>query len=330
MARKPTSIDEYLVSIRDEQRAALERIRRTIRSAAPEAKECIRYGIPAFRLPGGVVAGFQATRRGCSYYPFSGTTLGALADELGGYDRTKSAVHFSPDAPLPAALVRKLVRARIAELSRPACPGGHRAKTPGERGRSVGSRSASAQRAPRGLERKTFVALLRGVNVGGKNRLPMKELRAVLEKLGGEDVRTYLQSGNAVFRKTVDEPNVLAAEIGAALRESHGFEPSVLVLELADLERAIRGNPYPEAEEAPQSLHLFFLDATPRKPDLSMMARLRRGTERFSLEGNLLYLHAPDGVGRSKLAARAEHALGVSATARNWRTICGLRTLATA
>lgn len=118
MRKKPATIDEYLGSVGDEKRAVLAKLRRTIRAAVPKAQECISYGIPAFRLPGGVVAGFVATRTGCSYFPFSGTTLGTLADELEGFDKTKSAVHFSPDEPLPATLVRKLIRARIAEMKK--------------------------------------------------------------------------------------------------------------------------------------------------------------------------------------------------------------------
>ena len=84
-------------------------------AAAPDAEECISYGLPAFRLDGRIVAGFQATAAGCSYYPFSGTTLGTLKRELEGYPGTKSAVHFGPDRPLPVALLRKLIQARIAE-----------------------------------------------------------------------------------------------------------------------------------------------------------------------------------------------------------------------
>jgi len=118
MSKKPATIDEYLASVSDAKRAVLEKLRKTIRSAVPGAQECISYGMPAFRLPGGVVAGFLATRAGCSYYPFSGTTLGTLADELEGYGKTKSALHFSPDEPLPATLVRKLIRARLAEMKK--------------------------------------------------------------------------------------------------------------------------------------------------------------------------------------------------------------------
>ncbi len=114
--RTPTTIDEYLASVGPDRRAALERLRKTIRRIAPKAEECISYGMPAFRLRGTVIGGFAATAKGCSYYPFSGTTLGTLSSEIGGYSRTKSALHFECDRPLPAALVRRLLRTRIAEI----------------------------------------------------------------------------------------------------------------------------------------------------------------------------------------------------------------------
>lgn len=114
MAR-PTTIDEYLATVKGEQRTTLEKVRRTIRAIVPKAEECISYGMPAFRVEGKVVAGFQATSNGCSYYPFSGTTLQTLADTIAGYDRTKSALHFAADKPLPRALVRTLLEARMAE-----------------------------------------------------------------------------------------------------------------------------------------------------------------------------------------------------------------------
>lgn len=127
----PATIDAYLAGVTGPRRATLEAVRRTIRSAIPAAEECISYGIPAFRLDGKVVAGFAATATGCSYFPFSGTTLDTLAPELAGYGRTKSALHFAADRPLPPALVRKLLRARIAEeSSRPASGTARRARQP--------------------------------------------------------------------------------------------------------------------------------------------------------------------------------------------------------
>ena len=115
MDRKPTTIDEYLATVKGESRVALDKLRETIRSIVPKAEECISYGMPAFRLEGRIVAGFSATTKGCSYFPFSGTTLRTLAGLLKGYGGTKSALHFDASKPLPAALVRKLIRARIAE-----------------------------------------------------------------------------------------------------------------------------------------------------------------------------------------------------------------------
>jgi uncharacterized protein YdhG (YjbR/CyaY superfamily) len=117
MRQKPETIDEYLASIDPDRRAALAKLRQTIRSVLPDAEECISYSMPAFRHEGHVVAGFLATAKGCSYFPFSGATLSTLSSELARYSRTKSALHFGPERPLPVALVRKLIRARIAETT---------------------------------------------------------------------------------------------------------------------------------------------------------------------------------------------------------------------
>ena len=97
------------------QRRLLQSLRRTIRKIVPRAEETISYSIPAFRLDGKIVAGFAARTKGCSYFPFSGSTLATVAAGLRGYDGTKSAVHFDADHPLKPALVRKLLKARIAE-----------------------------------------------------------------------------------------------------------------------------------------------------------------------------------------------------------------------
>jgi uncharacterized protein YdhG (YjbR/CyaY superfamily) len=115
MRSKPTTIDDYLAGVLPEQRATLQRLRETIRAIIPDAEECIRYNMPAFRLDGKIVAGFAATSTACSFYPFSGSTLTTLARDVARYSRTKGALHFASDKPLPATLVRKLIRARVAE-----------------------------------------------------------------------------------------------------------------------------------------------------------------------------------------------------------------------
>ncbi len=118
MPAKPMTIDAYLAEVRDDaQRAALEKLRKTIQSAAPGAVECISYGLPAFRLGGKLLVGFGASRGHCSFFPMSGTTVADHKADLAGYATSKGTIRFQPDHPMPAALVRKLVKARIAENS---------------------------------------------------------------------------------------------------------------------------------------------------------------------------------------------------------------------
>jgi uncharacterized protein YdhG (YjbR/CyaY superfamily) len=111
---KTRTIDGYLKTLSAQKRAALEKLRRTIRAAAPEAEECISYGLPAFRLNGMLVA-FGATGNHCAFYLMSGSTVKTHQEDLAGYDTSKGTIRFQAEKPLPAALVRKLVRARIAE-----------------------------------------------------------------------------------------------------------------------------------------------------------------------------------------------------------------------
>ncbi len=111
-------VDEYLRRLEEPKRSALQALRRTILEIVPEAEQVISYRVPAFRVGGKTVAGFAAFKDHLSYLPFSGSVLGQLADELDGYTMTKSALHFGVDRPLPEALVKKLIRARLAEIDR--------------------------------------------------------------------------------------------------------------------------------------------------------------------------------------------------------------------
>jgi uncharacterized protein (DUF1697 family) len=177
---------------------------------------------------------------------------------------------------------------------------------------------------------KTYIALFRGINVGGKHALPMKELMAILEGLGAQTVKTYIQSGNAVFARQEQDPLLLSQKIRAEIKQRRGFEPQVLVLELTDLERVIKQNPFPEAETDPKALHVSFLVSAPTKANLKALEGLKKESERFELIDRVFYLHAPAGVGRSKLAATAEKLLGAPLTDRNWRTVCALWEIAQA
>jgi len=115
MATKPKTIDEYLAVVNADQRAALEKLRKTIRAAAPKAEECISYGLAAFRLNGRPLVAFGATANHCAFFPMSSTTVEDHKDELTGYNTSKGTIRFQPDKPLPVVLVRKLVKARIVE-----------------------------------------------------------------------------------------------------------------------------------------------------------------------------------------------------------------------
>ena len=174
----------------------------------------------------------------------------------------------------------------------------------------------------------TYIALFRGINVLGKNSLPMKELVALLENLGLKNVRTYIQSGNAVFQTAEKSPSQLAKQLTAEIKKHHGFEPHVLLLGREAIDTAIANNPFPEAEANPTSLHLGFLASPPKTPDLEKLNSIKKASERFRLGDTLFYLHAPEGFGKSKVAASAEKLLGVPMTFRNWRTVCRIRELA--
>lgn len=175
---------------------------------------------------------------------------------------------------------------------------------------------------------QTSILLLRGINVGGKNKLAMKDLVAILESLGLEDVRTYIQSGNVVFQ-SARKPNAkLKGQISSQINQLHGFEPQLMVLSNDQLQAAIASNPFGEATADPKSLHFYFLQANSQRIDADAIERVKTPTEQFHVGDRVFYLHAPEGIGRSKLAARVERLLGVPATGRNWRTISKLAAMA--
>lgn len=115
MGGKPTTIDEYLATLSDDKRAALEKLRKTIRAVAPKAEECISYRLPAFRLNGKMLVAFGAAANHCALYPMSSSIMEAHKTELKDYSTSKGTIRFQPGKPLPVALVRKLIKARIAE-----------------------------------------------------------------------------------------------------------------------------------------------------------------------------------------------------------------------
>ncbi|MEU9250219.1 DUF1697 domain-containing protein [Streptomyces sp. NPDC048270] len=174
---------------------------------------------------------------------------------------------------------------------------------------------------------RKYAALLRGINVGGSRKVPMAELRSVLEGLGHDDVRTYLQSGNAVFSSAKKDPRALARELETAIEAHFGFRVACLVVDGAYLKAVADACPFPAAELEGRQLHATFFSEQPGPERFAGLDRQAYLPEEYRLGDHVLYLYAPDGLGRSKLAealARPARAKGIDATTRNWNTVAKL------
>ncbi|MFT7561811.1 MAG: hypothetical protein ACI93R_003742 [Flavobacteriales bacterium] len=167
---------------------------------------------------------------------------------------------------------------------------------------------------------KTFIILLRGVNVGGKNILPMKELKASLEAHEFDDIKTYIQSGNIILKCSKDP----RTKVAALIQENFGFTPDLMTLTKADFGVAYNNNPYTKYEG--KFVHFYFCTGTP-KLDNDKINKYLASNEQYELIDKVFYLHAPDGIGRSKLVSNIENCLGISATGRNLNTINKLLSL---
>jgi uncharacterized protein (DUF1697 family) len=177
------------------------------------------------------------------------------------------------------------------------------------------------------------VSLFRAVNVGGYNRMPMQALRAVYDSLGLLGVQTYVQSGNVVCRTPGKDIRGLAARIADAVEAAFGFRPAVVLRTVPELRAVVEGNPFAGRKDvAPNRLLVSFLDGEPGPEAPGRMKEFDGYEEELRLAGRELYIHYPDGAGRSKLtAARLDRALGgVTGTARNWNTVLRLLELAEA
>src|SRR5262245_61370453 len=128
----------------------------------------------------------------------------------------------------------------------------------------------------------TFIALLRGVNVGGAHSLLTKDLVHLLESMGLSNVKTCIQSGNAVFQVHPTKTTGLSERIKTRIQRDHGFAPEVILLPLAELKRAIAANPYPGADSDPKALHLTFLASACGHPDWPALDRLRKDSEQYA------------------------------------------------
>jgi len=177
----------------------------------------------------------------------------------------------------------------------------------------------------KGVAVTTYVALLRGVNVGGRRRVAMADLRAALDDLGFTNVRTYLQSGNALFCAESAEPSRLADRVVDALEHKTGERVDVLVLTAEEIADAARRNPLASVTGKgidPRHIHVVFLFDEPSRAQLASLDPPATHGEQVVPVGRTVYLHLPNGAGRTRLTTTYfERALGTRATARNWNTV---------
>ncbi len=187
----------------------------------------------------------------------------------------------------------------------------------------------------------SHVALLRGINVGGRNKVPMADLREVVTSLGHTGVSTYIQSGNVLFSTAATDTAKLATALESAIAERFGIWASVVVLSRDELAKVLAGNPYPD-EPNPRLVHVVFLNAEPPKDLLDRIAAAgsavaaKGSRDTVQAAGQALFLHTPDGFGTSELAQALFRIIGppakqkkqaVAATARNWATATKLLSL---
>ncbi|MBC2902082.1 DUF1697 domain-containing protein [Streptomyces cupreus] len=174
----------------------------------------------------------------------------------------------------------------------------------------------------------TYAALLRGINVGGAKKVPMAELRTLMSGLGLDDVRTYLQSGQAVFSAERGDEDSWAAEITGAIEKRFGFAVDVIVRDHAYLAAVVEACPFPAAELEGKQLHVTYFSEPVLAERFAEIDQAAFLPEEFRLGDRCLYLYAPNGLGRSKLAeqlSRPRLNKGVIGTSRNWNTVVKLK-----
>jgi uncharacterized protein (DUF1697 family) len=158
--------------------------------------------------------------------------------------------------------------------------------------------------------------LLRGVNVGGNRKVSMATLRSMIESLGHTDVTTYIQSGNVVFSST---GTVTPGDIERVIDHKLGLDVDVMLRTRADLKRIVKGNPFSAVDLS--TVHVAFLSDKPKPATVSALDGTRFEPDTFAVKGREVYLHLPNGMGRSKLPAHLDRQLKIPATVRNWNTV---------
>lgn len=172
-----------------------------------------------------------------------------------------------------------------------------------------------------------WIVFLKAINVGGRNILPMAELRSLAQGIGCQDVVTYIQSGNCVLRSSHANPRALAGDLASAIADAKGFRPEILCLSVADLAEAIEGNPFQVDPSEGNKVHFLFAFEGDVSIDLEAVEKIRLPSEDLHFCGAVVYLHAPEGVGRSRLFAQLPKLIGQGVSARNLKTVLKMASL---
>ena len=177
----------------------------------------------------------------------------------------------------------------------------------------------------------SFVSLLRGINVTGHNMIRMAELKALYESLGFKNVATYIQSGNVIFQSEEDSPDGVEASIERAIEKKFGFPVTVIVRKPAELARVIKANPFIGRARIDEiRLYVTFLRSRPTPALIkALQPAAAKSTDQYEIVGREIYLHCPDGYGKTLLSNTFfEKQLKVAATTRNWKTVNTLYAMA--
>lgn len=165
----------------------------------------------------------------------------------------------------------------------------------------------------------TWIILFRGINVGGRNVVRMKDLVSALGAAGLKEVQTYIQSGNVICRSRHRSAESVRKVVAKAVQNEFELAPELLVLSQSEFVEAVVGCPFDSAEE--KTIHFFFLQQPSKADSNATLEEVAADSEQWHLADRIFYLFAPDGIGKSKLAASVEKRLQVSVTARNLRTV---------
>lgn len=184
------------------------------------------------------------------------------------------------------------------------------------------SLSASLKHTDLNRDMKTFISILRGINVAGKNKIPMADLKVMYEEIGGKDVITYIQSGNVIFDTKENDPQQLEKRVEKKILDKFGFKVPVVIRQEKELEKLIKDNPFLKEKVDESKLHVTFLAQEPEADLVGKIKEVRHEPDRFIVSGKEVYLYCPDGYGNTKLSNTFfENKLKVIATTRNWNTV---------